>query len=68
MQLCADPDVSKVAGTAPFTTPGGNTLSSIILEPTPITKDNLQVVIDAGVIDQATLCQGVTAGSVTACP
>ena len=68
VQLCADPDVSKVAGTAPFTTPGGNTLSSIILEPTPITKDNLQVVIDAGVIDQATLCQGVTAGSVTACP
>ena len=31
--LCADPDVTKVAGTAPFTTPGGNTVTSILLKP-----------------------------------
>ena len=30
----------------------------------PITQDNLDVVLDAGWIDQATLCQGVEAGSV----
>lgn len=66
-QLCADPDVTKVTGTAPFTTPGGNTITSILLDPIAITKDNLNVVLDAGWIDAATLCQGVTAGSVDGC-
>jgi D-xylose transport system substrate-binding protein len=68
IQLCADKDVSKVTGASPFTTPGNNSVSSILLKPNPITKDNLQVVVDAGWIDKATLCQGVTAGSVPACP
>jgi len=67
MQLCADPDVAAVAGTAPFTTPGGNEVTSILLEPIPITQDNLDVVVDAGWIDQATLCQGVEPGAVAAC-
>jgi D-xylose transport system substrate-binding protein len=66
-QLCGNPDVSAVEGTASFTTPGGNEMSSILLEPIPITKDNLDVVLDAGWIDQTTLCQGVEAGSVAAC-
>ncbi len=66
--LAADSNLADLAGTAPFTSPGGNTLTSEILAPTPITKDNLQVVVDAGVITQEALCQGVTAGSVTACP
>jgi len=60
--------LADLAGTAPFTSPGGNTLTSEILAPTPVTKDNLQVVVDAGVITQEALCQGVTAGSVAACP
>jgi D-xylose transport system substrate-binding protein len=65
--LCKDGDVTKVPGTAPFTTPGGVEVSSILLKPIPITKDNLNVVLDAGWIDKATLCQGVTAGSVDGC-
>jgi D-xylose transport system substrate-binding protein len=65
--LCSNPDPSSVAGTAPFTTPGGIEIASILLEPIPITKDNLNIVLDAGWIDQATLCQGVEAGSVAAC-
>ena len=68
LQLCKDKDVSKVAGTAPYTTPGGKTVSSILLKPIPITKDNLNVVLDAKWIDVATLCKGVTPGSVPACP
>lgn len=68
MALCANPDLASVPGTAPFTSPGGNALTSIILPPTPITKDNLNLVLEAGVIDAATLCQGVTAGSVAVCP
>jgi len=67
VQLCADPDVTKVAGTAPFTTPGGVDVTSILLTPIPITQDNLDVVLDAGWIDDATLCQGVEAGTVAAC-
>ena len=66
--LCANPDPTTVAGTAPFTTPGGIDITSILLEPIPITQDNLNVVLDAGWIDEATLCQGVEAGSVAACP
>ena len=68
ISLCANPDPSTVAGTAPFTTPGGVEVSSILLKPIPIMKDNLNVVLDAGWIDSATLCQGVEAGSVAACP
>lgn len=65
--LCANGDPASVAGTAPFTTPGGITMSSNLLTPIAITKDNLNEVLDAGWIDKATLCQGVAAGSVTAC-
>jgi D-xylose transport system substrate-binding protein len=67
IQLCADPDVTTVAGTAPFTTPGGNDVTSILLEPIPITQDNLDVVLDAGWIDQEALCAGVEEGAVEDC-
>src|SRR5437867_1703584 len=67
MQLCKNTDPSKVSGTAAFKTPGGNTLSSILLTPDPITKDNLNKVLDAGWITKADLCQGVGAGKVSAC-
>jgi D-xylose transport system substrate-binding protein len=66
--LCANPDPGSVEGTADFTTPGGNTVAGILLDPIPVTKDNLSVVLDAKWIDEATLCQGVTAGSVEGCP
>ncbi len=65
--LCANPDASKVQGTAPFTTPGGNQLSTILLTPQPITKDNLNVVIDAGWTTKDNVCKGVAAGSVSVC-
>jgi D-xylose transport system substrate-binding protein len=66
--LCANPDAAAVAGASSFTTPGGVDVSSIFLTPLPITQDNLNAVLDAGWTDSATLCQGVTAGSVAACP
>ncbi len=67
VQLCANSDISKVTGTVQFTSPGNNQLTSQFLVPQAITKDNLNVVLDAKWIDKATLCQGVTAGSVAAC-
>jgi D-xylose transport system substrate-binding protein len=66
-QLCKDKDVKKVTGTADFASPGGNTLTSILLTPQPITKDNLDVVIDAGWTTKDNVCKGVTAGSVPVC-
>lgn len=50
-----------------FTTPGGNTVQSITLNPSPITKDNLKDVIDAGWVTKDQVCAGVTAGSVDPC-
>ncbi len=67
MQLCKSPDVTKVSGIAPFTTPGGNKLSSIFLTPNPISQDNLKIVLDAKWIDKATLCKGADAAKVKDC-
>ncbi|MBI3746758.1 MAG: substrate-binding domain-containing protein [Chloroflexi bacterium] len=50
-----------------FKTPGGNTVKSIVLTPTPITKDNLKDVIDAGWVTKDVVCSKVPAGSVPAC-
>src|SRR6059036_331446 len=67
MQLCTGTTIDKIAGAKPFTSPGNNTLSSILLTPIPITQDNLGVVLDAAWITKAALCQGVTAGKVSVC-
>ena len=48
-------------------TPGGLELNSVFLTPVAITKDNLNVVIDAGWVGKDVVCQGVAAGSVAAC-
>jgi D-xylose transport system substrate-binding protein len=67
VQLCKNKDVTSVAGTAPFSSPGGNTITSILLTPQPITKDNLSLVLDAGWITKDVLCKDVPAGSVPGC-
>jgi D-xylose transport system substrate-binding protein len=58
-----DPKVAPTAGLSskPFTTPGGKTVSSFILQPTPLTADNLQLAVDGGQISKAELCKGVDA-------
>ncbi len=67
IELCKSKDASTVQGTKPFTTPGGIQVSSILLTPQPIAKDNLSVVIDAGWTTKDNVCKGVTAGSVSVC-
>jgi D-xylose transport system substrate-binding protein len=66
--LCDNPDITAVADTEDFESPGGNTLTSILLEPIPITQDNLDVVLDAEWITEEELCQGVESGSLDVCP
>ena len=63
-------------GTDPATLPGvgkfsggakGVEVNAILLNPTPITKDNINVAIDAGHITKDQACAGVAAGAVPGC-
>jgi D-xylose transport system substrate-binding protein len=67
LQLCAGTALDQITNARPFVTPGSNTVNSILLTPQPINVSNLDIVLDAGWISQATLCQGVPAGSVAVC-
>ncbi|MFD9900082.1 D-xylose ABC transporter substrate-binding protein [Mesorhizobium sp. UC22_110] len=66
-QLADGKKTSDIANVTDFTTPGGNSVKSVFLTPVAITKDNLNVVIDAGWVSKDVVCQGVKAGSVKAC-
>ncbi|WP_374213624.1 D-xylose ABC transporter substrate-binding protein [Jannaschia sp. LMIT008] len=54
--------LDEIEGASEWTSPGGTTLHAQFLEPVPITRDNLDVVVDAGWITQEALCQGVENG------
>ncbi len=62
IELAGGAELSAIEGAEEWTSPGDTTLWAEFLDPIPITTDNLDVVVDAGWIDQATLCQGVTDG------
>jgi D-xylose transport system substrate-binding protein len=68
IQLAQGAAIEDVAGVVQFDSPGGNSMTSILLEPIAITQDNLDVVVDAEWITVDQLCQGVTAGAVAVCP
>ena len=59
--------MDKIPNATKFKTPGGLEMNTVLLAPVPITKDNLNVVIDAGWVSKDVVCQGVKAGSVAAC-
>ena len=59
--------LGEVEGAKKWTSAGGVELDSIFLTPVPVTKENLNVVVDAGWIKKDALCAGVPAGSVAAC-
>ena len=61
-------DVMTIPGVAKFS--GGKKgveMNSILLAPTAITKDNVNVAIDAGHITKDQACAGVAAGAATGC-
>ena len=65
--LAAGTAMADIEGSAIFD--GGEkgiAMNSILLSPTPITKDNLDVAIDAGHISKAQACEGAMAG-IAAC-
>lgn len=47
--------------------PKGVEMTAIFLKPVPVTKDNLNLVIEAGWAPADVVCKGVKAGSVSAC-
>ena len=66
--LCANPDVAAVEGTAPFTTPEGNERH---VDPAGAASRSPRTTwtwsSTPGGSTEATLCEGVEAGSVAAC-
>ncbi|NAZ36147.1 D-xylose ABC transporter substrate-binding protein [Rubellimicrobium sp. CFH 75288] len=54
--------MAEVEGAQTWTSPAGTEMTAILLEPVPITRDNLNVVVEAGWITQEALCQGVQGG------
>jgi D-xylose transport system substrate-binding protein len=67
VQLAKGTKLDAIPGTVQFKSPGGNTMNTTFLKPVAITKDNLNVVIDAGWITKDEVCQGVPAGKVAVC-
>lgn len=64
-----DSSVAPAAGLGvqDFETPNGTTVKAFILQPTPITAENLDLVIDGGWITQEDLCANVTDSPPAAC-
>ncbi|HEV8282224.1 MAG TPA: hypothetical protein VGQ02_10215, partial [Candidatus Limnocylindrales bacterium] len=63
-----DPAVAPTAGlkAQDFETPGKKTVKSFILQPTPLTAENLNLAVDGGWITKEDLCKGVDAAAATA--
>ena len=60
--------MSEVPGVVKFNGgPKKVEMNALLLKPVPITKDNLNVVIDAGWIKKDEVCQGVKPGTVKVC-
>jgi D-xylose transport system substrate-binding protein len=67
VQMCGGVTRDQVTNVGAFQTPGGNNVSAILLQPQPINVSDLNVVLDAGWISKAALCQGVPLNSVAVC-
>lgn len=59
--------MQNVEGTQHWVSPGGRPMNAQFLEPVPISRENLNVVIDAGWVSKSVVCQGVPAGAVEVC-
>ncbi|MDR3470125.1 MAG: D-xylose ABC transporter substrate-binding protein [Devosia sp.] len=68
IELAKGTAMDKIADSVVFSGgPKKVPMHSVFLKPVPITRDNLNVVIDAGWITKAEVCQGVKAGTVAVC-
>ncbi len=66
--LASGTAADAITGTVKFSGGAkGVEMNSVFLAPIPVTKDNLNLVLDAGWISKDALCQGVAAGAVAVC-
>ena len=66
--LASGKKMSEVPGVVKFAGgPKKVEMNSVFLKPIPITRDNLEIVIDAGWIKKDEVCQGVKPGTVKVC-
>jgi D-xylose transport system substrate-binding protein len=68
LELCEDPDIANVTGAVATTTTGGLDGYAVLLDPLPITRDNLQAALDLEWLTEEELCQDVPSGTVDECP
>lgn len=68
LELCENPDISAVTGAVQSTSIGGLDTYSVLLDPLPITQDNLQAALDLEWLTVEELCQDVPSGTVDVCP
>jgi len=68
VQLAGGKKLAEIQGAKPWNLgPKKQNMTALFLTPVAITKDNLDVVINAGWASKDVVCQGVKAGSVKAC-
>lgn len=67
VQLAKGSKMTEVTGSQSWTSPKGTSMTSLFLKPVAVTRDNLNVVIDAGWAAKGVICKGVTTGKVSAC-
>ncbi|MBJ6125161.1 D-xylose ABC transporter substrate-binding protein [Microvirga splendida] len=68
LQLADGKKLSEIKGATTWNQgPKKQNMTALFLRPVAITKDNLNVVIDAGWASKDVVCQGVKAGTVKAC-
>ena len=65
--LAKGASMKSVNGSQNWTSPAGTTMRARFLAPVPVTKANLNDVLDAGWISKATLCAGVNQSKVAVC-
>lgn len=68
LELCEDPDIANVTGAVAGKSTGGLDTYSLLLDPLPITRDNLQAALDLEWLTEEELCQDVPSGTVDVCP
>lgn len=68
LQLASGKKLNEVKGAIVFSDgPKKQKMNAILLTPIPVTKDNLETVIEAGWVTKDVVCQGVPKGKVKVC-
>jgi D-xylose transport system substrate-binding protein len=68
LQLAAGKKLSEIQNAQTWSEgPRKQAMTALFLKPVPITKDNLDVVIDAGWVGRDVVCQGVPKGRAKVC-